>query len=140
MMPSEWTSGVHQLLITGAPRGFTVDMWRQLGEDAVRFLDRWGSEASRLGWTTLDLFGVHPVVPTARYDAMGLVPLIRGSEVIAITARSASMRGGPGASLSYVRGIGMRGVPAWSFAGSQPMVRHVPEDVPHAGTCAAAEC
>jgi hypothetical protein len=106
--------------MTGAPHGFTADMWRQLGEDAVRFLDRWGSEAGRLGWTTLDLFGVHPIVPTARYDAMGLVPLIRGREVISITDRSASTRGSSGACLSYVRGLRVHAVLVWSLADSRP--------------------
>lgn len=119
-VPSEWTGGVEQLLLTGAPRGFPDDMWRQLGEDAVRFLDKWGPEACRLGWTTLDLFGVHPAAPTVRYDAMGLVPLIRGSEVISITDRSATTRQPSGACLSYIRGVRVHAVPVWALLESRP--------------------
>ena len=78
--------------------------WQQL-LDAARFLDRWGGEAARLGWSTLDLFGVHPTVPAARYAAMGLVPLIRGGEVISITESSATIRMRSGSELTYLHGV-----------------------------------
>jgi hypothetical protein len=29
-------------------------------DDGGKFLDRWGVEAARLGWSALDVFGAHP--------------------------------------------------------------------------------
>jgi hypothetical protein len=72
--------------------------------DAENFLSRWGAAAHALGWTALDLFGVHPTVPAARFDVMGLVLLICGGEVIALTASSATIRRRSGAVLTYRRG------------------------------------
>jgi hypothetical protein len=34
-----------------------------------------------MGWTTLDLFGVHPTRPAVRFDVMGLLLLLQGGEV-----------------------------------------------------------
>ncbi|MCW5713446.1 MAG: hypothetical protein KIT43_02865 [Bauldia sp.] len=54
-----------------------------------------------LGWTTEDLFGVHPVAPAARYDCMGLVPLIGGGEVIDMLVDRATIRMPSGNCLVY---------------------------------------
>jgi hypothetical protein len=46
----------------------------------------------KFGWTALDLFAVHPIAPVARFDKMGLVLVICGGEVVALTTGSASRR------------------------------------------------
>jgi hypothetical protein len=55
----------------------------------------WGAKALELGWTGEDLFGLDPVAPMARYDAIGLVWLLRGREHVSeLTATHARLSGG----------------------------------------------
>jgi hypothetical protein len=76
------------------------DRWRQCIEDGRAFLAQWGSQAEALGWDSRSLFGLHipPERPhpsyrrLSRYDATGLVWLLQGRVVIALTADSASIR------------------------------------------------
>jgi hypothetical protein len=72
--------------------------------DAESFLGRWGDTAHQLGWTALDLFGVHPIAPAARFDIMGLLPLLHGGAVIALTEDAAAIRRPSNAILTYRRG------------------------------------
>lgn len=83
--------------------GFTPISWNDIIADADAFLDQWAIEAARLGWTDLDLFGVHPIAPAFRYDCMGLIPLIRGDEVIGISETRATTRSRSGNLLIYLR-------------------------------------
>jgi hypothetical protein len=48
------------------------ERWRQAVTDGGTFLAKWGEQALALGWTVDDLFGLHPVAPLARYDAIRL--------------------------------------------------------------------
>ena len=102
-VPREWAEGYAALDLSAPPEGFAPPTWRQLVDDGGRFLDRWGCEAAELGWSVLDVFGVHPLAPAPRYDCMGLVPLIRGGEVIAISSDRATIQTGTGALLTYLR-------------------------------------
>jgi hypothetical protein len=79
------------------------EQWRGLLSDAETFLTRWGSAAHLLGWTSLDLFGVHPIAPAARFDVMGLIPILNGAEVLALTRQTATMRRASGAVQTYRR-------------------------------------
>ena len=45
--------------------------WAEIRRAAIDFLDLYGSEAVRLGWTAPELFGVHPEYGTLRLDACG---------------------------------------------------------------------
>jgi hypothetical protein len=81
--------------------------------DGKGFLAQWGSQASELRWTTLDLFGVNPIAPAARYDCLGLVPMIRGDEVVALDDRSATIRSRSGNRLTYLRRPMSNAVPFW---------------------------
>jgi hypothetical protein len=78
-------------------------------------LDHWGLEAIRLGWTGLDLFGVHPDAPAARYDAMGLVPLLRGDAVVSMTSISAGIAPRSGGRLTYLRRPRVGSVLPWEL-------------------------
>lgn len=97
----EWTLGLARLRDMPPPSGFAEPRWRRLADDGRRFLRRWGVEAVAAGWTTTDLFGLHPTAPAARYDAMGLVALIAGGDVVAITSRFATIRMASGSCLTY---------------------------------------
>ena len=115
-VPRAWAEGLASLDLAAPPAGFTPALWQQVVEDGARFLDRWGSEAAELGWSALDVFGVHPVVPTSRFDAMGLVPLIRGGEVVAIAAERATICTPHGGQLTYLRRPRPGAVAFWDLA------------------------
>jgi hypothetical protein len=81
----------------------SAERWRFLISDAENFLQRWGSAAHSLGWTALDLFGVHPLAPAARFDVMGLLPVMNGAAILTLTDTAATLRARTGAVLTYRR-------------------------------------
>jgi hypothetical protein len=85
------------------PNAIPVDRWQMAVEDARGFLWQWAEQSEALGWTPDDLFGLHPTAPLARYDAMGLVWLLRGTKVVAITATAATIRTATGGTLTFYR-------------------------------------
>jgi hypothetical protein len=87
------------------------DDWELAVEDGRRFLARWGEQAEALGWTSKDLFGLAPIpenpAPTyrrlSRYDPTGLVWLLRGCAVVALTDRTAAIQHATGNITIYRR-------------------------------------
>ena len=100
-VPECWAEGVVKLLTMPAPRPYTDPCWQVLREDALIFLQDWAAQAHRLGWSDLDLFGVHRFAPLARYDCMTLVPLLGGCQVAALTEASAVIVTGSGACQTF---------------------------------------
>ncbi len=90
-VPAEWVQGVANLLATPLHPDWPEAGWRALQEDALEFLRGWAAQAHALGWDGLDLFGVHGEAPHARLDGMGLVPLLGGCPVVALTEDSAAI-------------------------------------------------
>src|SRR5262249_19535813 len=82
--------------------------WQQAIDDGRRFLACWGEQAAILGWSGDDLFALHPVAPNVRYDAMGLVWLLRGRPVVALTASTAVIRTTCDGTLTYRRAQAQR--------------------------------
>ena len=76
------------------------DRWQQAVKDADNFLATWGEQAHALGWTARELFGLHPVperpAPSysrlSRYDETGLIWLLRGRAVVALTATKSAIQ------------------------------------------------
>ena len=77
-----------------APPEMPLERWHHFINDAGIFLDQWGHEAERLGWRSADLFGLVRTAPMARYDCMGLLWLLKGERVVALTATEAKLSGG----------------------------------------------
>ena len=77
--------------------------WQQLIVDAERFLDDWAAQAAALGWPTWELFGCCRRAPWGRIQGMGLVLLLRGDEIAALTATEAVIRSRTGARQTYGR-------------------------------------
>jgi hypothetical protein len=83
--------------------------WRQVIEDGERFLAEWGDQAKALGWTSRDLFGLHEVPATphptyqrlSRYDCTGLVWLLQGCPVVALTEETAAIKMRTGSVTTY---------------------------------------
>ena len=87
------------------PQGVGEARWREALKDGRRLLETWGSQAANLGWTANDLFGLHPIAPLARYDAMGLLWLLHGRPVVSLTATEATIQSSSGATLSFQRAV-----------------------------------
>jgi hypothetical protein len=100
---------VFDALERGCPEGIEVDHWQQAIKDSRRFLARWGEKAAALGWTARELFGLHAVPDNpapnyrrlSRYDETGLIWLLRGRPVVALTANTAAIENPTGAVNIY---------------------------------------
>src|SRR5262249_25453418 len=85
--------------------------WQQVIGDGRAFLAKWGRQAEALGWTARDLFGLQP--PPAephpsysrlsRYDETGLIWLLQGRPVVALTETTAAIQNPTGAITTYRR-------------------------------------
>jgi len=100
---------VFALLQSRCPDRIDHGDWQQAVKDGSCFLARWGMQADGLGWTAPDLFGLH-VVPDnpsqnyrrlSRYDETGLIWLLRGRPVVALTAATAAIEGPSGTVTIY---------------------------------------
>jgi hypothetical protein len=83
---------------------------RGLPQTSVVFgLATWGEQAEALCWSSSDLFGLHtpPENPRpsyrrlSRYDETGLIWLLEGCEVLAVTATTATIRRPSGSTTTY---------------------------------------
>ena len=88
-----------------------VDRWQLAVQDGRRFLARWGEQAEAFGWTARDLFGLHTSLAKPhpsytrlrRYDETGLIWLLQGREVVALTEATAAIQNATGAITVYRR-------------------------------------
>ena len=96
-------------LVSDCPQLIEPEAWQQAVADAQAFLARWGTQAAALDWTGRQLFGLHPVPerPAAsyrrlsRYDSTGLIWLLQGRPLIALTAETAAIQTAIGGILTY---------------------------------------
>jgi hypothetical protein len=83
--------------------------WQQAVADSQAFLAAWGEQARALGWTSQELFGLHtpPAKPhpsysrLSRYDETGLLWLLGGNPVVALTENTASIQHPSGSITCY---------------------------------------
>lgn len=116
VIPPDWIDGVARLNPEMPPQDFRAGDWHQLVDNAGVLLSQWAAKAHALGWTTLELFGLHPATPHARFDRMGLVGPLMDNEVIAITADTATIRTASGATTTFYRAkVAPGGRPAWEL-------------------------
>jgi hypothetical protein len=72
----------------------SAEDWQRAVDDGRRFIVQWGEQAEALGWIAEDLFGLQdpPEQPgpnyrrLSRYDVIGLIWLLHGRPVVALTA------------------------------------------------------
>jgi hypothetical protein len=100
---ASWVTGVARLATMAPPRSYPAHAWRQLILDAERFLDDWAQQAAGLGWPSWELFGCHRRSPWGRIDGMGLVLLLHGDQLAALTASEAVIRRASGAHQTWRR-------------------------------------
>ena len=83
------------------PELIEPERWQQAITDAEIFLATSGAQAQALGWTESELFGLHAVparpAPTyrrlARYDETGLIWLLQGRTVVAMSEGEVAIQG-----------------------------------------------
>jgi hypothetical protein len=98
-----WTDGVARLRAIARPRTYPEHAWQQLIVDAERFIDGWAAQAAALGWQDWEIFGCHGWAPWGRVQGMGLVLLLHGRSLAALTATEAVIRSRTGARQTYRR-------------------------------------
>src|SRR5262249_25728425 len=102
---------VFRALESRCPGLIPVSRWQAAVEDRRRFLTRWGDQAEAPGWTAGDVFGLHtpPEKPhpsysrLSRYDETGLIWLLEGRPVVALTETTAAVQNPSGAITTYRR-------------------------------------
>jgi hypothetical protein len=92
-----------ETLCARPPEGVLNQRWIKAITDAEDFLVVWGEQAAALGWTVDDLFGLDPIAPLRRHDAMGLLWSLQGCKVVALTELAAIVRMPTGNLLTFYR-------------------------------------
>lgn len=108
----EWQRGLAGLDRSEAPCPL-FRKWPDVLRVARRFADEHGQTAAGLGWTTLELFGVHGRVGTIRVDCSGALMMSSGRPVTRVTADEIRL-----GHLTYRRRPWPKGepvIPVWRF-------------------------
>ena len=97
-------------LKSGCPQAVDYERWQRAIYDADAFLASWGEQAVALGWTARELLGLADVPDKpgpnyqrlSRYDQMGLVWMLQGRRVVAMTKDTAKIKTATG-TVSFYR-------------------------------------
>lgn len=100
----DWKEGIALLDAEQPPHDVPPRRWRQFLYDAARFLDGgFADQAAALGWDVYDLFGCDCSRPYARIDNAGLIWLLNGNRLIAMTELLACIDMKTGSTQTYYR-------------------------------------
>ena len=100
--PQDWLEGVSRLRGMPVPGSILADAWAAfLGSCESFMATPWPGKAASMGWTAHNLFGCHNLKPVARVDRMGLLWLLRGGRIVALTSESAAIEMRSGSRLTY---------------------------------------
>lgn len=109
-----WRTGVDRLRgMRHMPKPYHAESWRGLIDDATRFLDLWGEDAVRAGWSTLEAFGTNPEVWQRRCDRLGLVILLGGRPIQSLDSAGALIGTGADTNTYRRRPRSAGGVALW---------------------------
>jgi hypothetical protein len=90
--PRVWADALARLDPNRPPGDISPKRWLQFIDDCGRFLDGgWAARAEELGWGPLELFGCDRAKPFARIDRAGLLWLLNGGKLVALTAVTATI-------------------------------------------------
>ena len=103
MTVAAWADGVARLRAMPPPPNYPQHAWQQLIVDAEEFLVGWAQQAAALGWPDWALFGCCRDAPWGRVQGMGLVLLLHGRDLAALTHSEAAIRTPTGAHQTYRR-------------------------------------
>ena len=91
-IPREWAEGFARLDPDRPPGDVPLKRWQRFVDDVGLFLDGpFCAVAAALGWGPLDLFGCDRDRPFARIDQAGLLWLLDGNKLVAMTENTATI-------------------------------------------------
>jgi hypothetical protein len=103
-IPREWAEGFARLDPNRPPGDVPLRRWRTFVNDIGVFLDGgWGATAAALGWGPGELFGCDRDRPFARVDIAGLLWLLNGNTLVALSTEIAVIERFTGARQTYRR-------------------------------------
>jgi hypothetical protein len=103
-IPRAWAEGFAQLDPARPPGDVPPHRWQRFVDDVGLFLDGgFAEQAAALGWGPHDLFGCDRDRPFARIDLAGLLWLLKGDKLVALTADTATIETRAGPRLTYRR-------------------------------------
>lgn len=99
-----WAEALARLDPVCPPYDVPPKRWVQVIDDCGRFIDSgWASKAEALGWGPFDLFGCDRRRPFSRVDRAGLLWLLNGRKLVALTADTATIETQFGSRQTYRR-------------------------------------
>jgi hypothetical protein len=102
--PRNWVEGFARLDPNRALADVPLRRWVTFISDCGRFLGGgFAAQAEALGWGLLDVFGCDRERPFARLDRAGLLWLLNGDRVIALTEKTATVESSSGARQTWRR-------------------------------------
>jgi hypothetical protein len=102
-LPRSWAEPFARLLCSRPLGDFNPTRWQRVVDGALIFIDEWGAEAYRLGWTAEDILGLHATAPAARNDCKGIAWLLERGRVVAIDANGADIVTAQGSRQRFYR-------------------------------------
>jgi hypothetical protein len=103
-IPRAWAEGFARLDPNRPPGDVPAKRWLRFVDDVGTFLDSpFCAVAAALGWGPYDLFGCDRDRPFARIDQAGLLWLLGGDKLIALTENTATIKTRTGARQTYRR-------------------------------------
>jgi hypothetical protein len=103
--PRAWAQGFARLDPDMPPADVPARRWQRFIDDCGRFIDSgWAERATSLGWGPVDLFGCDRERPIARLERAGLLWLLNGRKLVALTADTATIETLKGTHQTYRRG------------------------------------
>jgi hypothetical protein len=116
--PRDWAEALTRLDPTKPPGDVSPKRWLQFVDDCSRFVDDgWAQRALDLGWTPYELFGCDRLRPIERVDRAGLLWLLDGRKVRALSADRAVIAVDRGQSLTFYKRRHETGqILAWELA------------------------
>jgi hypothetical protein len=102
--PRKWAEALARLDPAQPPADVPDGQWRRFIDDCEVFLDSgWAGRAAALGWVPLELFGCDRAKPFARVSRQGLLWLLNGRPLLALTGDIAAIASSTGGRLIYYR-------------------------------------
>jgi hypothetical protein len=119
--PRVWAEALARLDPVRPPCDIPPMRWLRFIYDCGRFIDDgWAARAEALGWGPLDLFGCNRDKPSARISQAGLLWLLEGRKLVALTADTAAIATQSGGKLTYYRRqLETGGVLAWQLGSAE---------------------
>lgn len=117
-IPRDWAEGFARLDPDLPPGDVLLRRWQRFVNDVGLFLDGpFCSVAASLGWTAYDLFGCDRDRPFARLDQQGLLWLLDGCKLVALSENTTTIEMRTGARQTYRRQQSAMGCArAWELA------------------------